>query len=121
MPDGDGSMNSAPSDTAAGLVPGLSWPHEGAVINLYDEPSLHLHSLTPIAAIVVGILLLFLGRKLFWLFVAAIGFVVGAEVAATMFPHQSEWVLIFGVVLGLIGALVAILVQKVAIGVGGFL
>jgi hypothetical protein len=92
-----------------------------AAMNLKDLPTLHLPMAPPIAAIVVGVLLLFLGRKLFWLFVGAIGFVVGTEVATTMLPPHSEWVLIVGVVLGLIGALVAILVQKVAIGVGGFL
>jgi hypothetical protein len=46
---------------------------------------------------------------------------VGTEAAVTLVPQHSEWVLIFGVVLGLLGAIVAILVQKVAIGVGGFL
>jgi hypothetical protein len=33
-----------------------------------------LTSLPPVAAIVVGLVLLFLGRKLFWLFVGAMGF-----------------------------------------------
>ena len=116
-------MNSAGNDSVAGLVHGRLWPHGMAVAeSLRRAEPLHLHSLTPIAPrLSSGILLLFLGRKLFWLFVAAIGFVVGAEAATTMFPQHSEWVLIFGLVLGLVGALVALLVQKVAIGVGGFL
>jgi hypothetical protein len=70
---------------------------------------------------VVGIVLLFLGRKLFWLFVGAVGFVVGMEAAAVLFPHQPDWALIVGLILGLIGAVIAIFVQKIAIGIAGFL
>ena len=80
-----------------------------------------LTSLPPVGAILVGILLLFLGRKLFWLFVGAVGFVVGVEVAATLFPHQPDWSLIVGLILGLIGAVIAIFVQKIALGIAGFL
>jgi hypothetical protein len=78
-------------------------------------------SFSPVAALLVGVLLLFLGRKLFWLFVAAIGFIVGAEIAAAAFPHQPGWELVGGLILGVVGALFAILVQKIAIGIGGFL
>jgi hypothetical protein len=79
------------------------------------------NALPVLPAIVVGVLLLFLGRKLFWLFVGAIGFVVGMEVAAILYPHQPDWALIVGLILGLIGAVIAIFVQKVAIGIAGFL
>jgi hypothetical protein len=65
--------------------------------------------------------LLFFGRKLFWLFVGAVGFLVGVEVAAVLFPHQPDWSLIAGLILGLIGAIAAVLVQKIAIGIAGFL
>lgn len=78
-------------------------------------------SLPPIAAIVVGLLLLFFGRKLFWLFVGATGFVVGLEIAATLFPQQGDLGVIIGLILGLIGAVAAIFVQKIAIGIAGFL
>jgi len=76
---------------------------------------------SPLPAVVVGILLLTLGRKLFWLFVAAIGFLVGVELAAPLVPHDSGWALIAGVVLGVVGAILALAVQKVAVGVAGFL
>ena len=81
----------------------------------------NLTLLSPVSAILVGALLLFLGRKLFWLFVGAIGFVVGAEAAAALFPHQPDLAMIGGLVLGLIGAVIAIFVQKIAVSVGGFL
>jgi uncharacterized membrane protein YeaQ/YmgE (transglycosylase-associated protein family) len=73
------------------------------------------------ASAVVGIVLLLAGRRLFWLFVAVMGFVVGTEIAAELFPQQSEMMMIGGVILGIAGAVLAFLVQKIAIGVGGFL
>ncbi|EDY18690.1 hypothetical protein CfE428DRAFT_3727 [Chthoniobacter flavus Ellin428] len=80
-----------------------------------------LASLPPVAALGVGLVLLFFGRKLFWLFVGAVGFVVGLEAATVLFPHQPDWALIAGLILGLIGAIIAIFVQKMAIGIAGFL
>lgn len=83
-------------------------------------PAFHLHALPPVAALMVGIVLLFFGRKLFWFFVGATGFVVGAEGAALLFPHQPNWELIAGLILGLLGIVIALALQKVAIGVAGF-
>lgn len=86
-----------------------------------DHLSKELASLPPVAALIVGLVLLFFGRKLFWLFVAAVGFVVGLDAATVLFPQQPDWALIAGLILGLIGAVVAIFVQKIAIGIAGFL
>jgi len=92
--------------------------HKGlTAIHLPAEVS----SLPPIAALLVGLLLLFFGRKLFWLFVGATGFVVGMEVATALFPHQNDWAVITGLILGLVGAVAAVFVQKIAIGIAGFL
>ena len=75
----------------------------------------------PLAFLLVGLLLLLLGRRLFWLFVAVAGFVIGVEAAPYILPHQGElFTLVVALVLGLLGALLAIFVQKLAIGVGGF-
>ena len=71
--------------------------------------------------IVLGGTLLVLGRRLFWLFVAAIGFVIGIQ-AANRFFHGSELTtIIAGLVLGIIFALIAIFVESLAIGIAGFL
>jgi len=86
----------------------------------FHAPAWQLHALPPMAALIVGVVLLLFGRKLFWFFVGAIGFVVGAEAAAALFPHQSETELIAGLILGLLGIAFAILLQKAAIGVAGF-
>jgi hypothetical protein len=68
-----------------------------------------------------GIALLTLGRKLFWLFVALIGFEVGAYVAARVFTPQPDWiVLVIAVAVGIVGALLAIFLQQVVVAAAGF-
>ena len=54
-----------------------------------------------ILVIIFGGALLLVGRKLFWLFVGVIGFVIGIQVA-TRFFHGSELItIVAGVVLGI--------------------
>jgi hypothetical protein len=75
----------------------------------------------PLLFVLVGLLLLLLGRKLFWLFVAVAGFVIGAKATPYILPHQSElFTLLVAILLGLTGAFLAIFLQKVAIAIGGF-
>ena len=70
---------------------------------------------------IVGALLLTLGRRLYWLFVAAIGFAVGLALASRLLSAQPEWVaLLVGLALGAIGAVLALFVQRLAIGAAGF-
>ncbi|HTG43400.1 MAG TPA: hypothetical protein VK633_02590, partial [Verrucomicrobiae bacterium] len=72
------------------------------------------------ASVIVGIVLLFFGRRLFWLFVAGAGFAAGLFFARDHFHIQSDWlVLAIAVMADLIGALLAVLAQKLAIGLGG--
>jgi len=76
----------------------------------------------PILGLVFGILLLIFGRKLFWLFVGAVGFLFGLSIATRFFSAQPEWVvLVIALVMGLIGALLAVFVKRIAIAVAGFL
>jgi len=76
----------------------------------------------PTISVLVGAAILLLGRRLFWLFVAAMGFVFGAQIATqvTHKPPSSPVVLLVAIGLGILGALLAILLQKLAIGVAGF-
>src|SRR3990172_11432815 len=72
--------------------------------------------------VVVGLLLLAVGKRLFWLFVAAVGFVATLAVATRFFQPQSELTLfVIGVVAGFVGALLGVFAQKLAIGIAGFL
>lgn len=72
--------------------------------------------------IIEGTLLLILGRRLFWFFVAGVGFLVGLEYTQQVQVFQSEIVVwIFALVMGVIGALLALFFQKVAIALAGFI
>lgn len=71
---------------------------------------------------VIGIAILLLGRKLYWLFVGAIGFLSGLNIAPLVagdLPGLDP--LLVGVALGLICALLAVFLQRLAIAVAGFL
>ncbi len=75
-----------------------------------------------IVRLLVGGVLLILGRKLFWLFVAAVGFAAGWAVATDLLNVQPEWLaLVLALAVGVVGALIAQFVQRVAIGLAGFL
>lgn len=68
----------------------------------------------------LGASLLIWGRKLFWLFVAAAGFVTGWQVAQAV--TQNELIGVFvGIFFAIGGALLAIFLKTIAIGVAGFL
>ena len=70
---------------------------------------------------VSGVVLLVLGWKLFWLFVGVVGFAAGLQAAQLYFGPQPFWVLwAVGLVCGIIGAVLALFFQKLAIGIGGF-
>jgi Domain of unknown function (DUF4203) len=76
----------------------------------------------PVASAILGVILLFFGRKLFWLCVAAVGFAGGLEIGRHLFHNPSPvLLLIISLLLGLVGALLAVFLQKVAIAVVGFL
>jgi hypothetical protein len=70
---------------------------------------------------VLGFLLLVLGRKLYWLFVGVVGFVLGVSLGMAIFPTESELVLIaVAVIAGVIGSILANVAQRLAIAIAGF-
>ena len=72
--------------------------------------------------IALGGVLLVLGRKLFWLFVAGVGFAVGMFVTPLLLPDVPQGVtLAAAIALAVLGAVLAITVQKIAIGLVGFI
>lgn len=77
--------------------------------------------MTDLISFLLGIALLVAGRRLFWLFVGALGFITGLQLAS-VFPQLSqETVLLIGLILGVVFALLAIFLQRLAVGVAGFL
>jgi hypothetical protein len=76
------------------------------------------------AAIVSGILgssLLLFGRKLFWLFVGAVGFGIGLQFTERFWHGSSTVGVLVALAAGVVFALLAILFQTLAIGAAGFL
>jgi hypothetical protein len=76
----------------------------------------------PILSAAIGVIVLFFGRKLFWLCVAALGFAAGVTLASQLVNEPTPLLqLTFALLLGFIGALLALFLQKLAIGLVGFL
>jgi hypothetical protein len=72
--------------------------------------------------ILVGVVLLFLGRRLFWVFVGAAGFIAGLNLAETLFAGAQAWtILAVGLIAAAVGAVLAIFLQKAMVAVAGFL
>ena len=69
----------------------------------------------------VGLALLVFGRKAFWLFVSGVGFVLGINVATQVVRVPQDWlVLAIALIGGLLGALLAVLLQQAAVGLAAF-
>lgn len=79
-------------------------------------------TLSPLVNFIIGLAVLLFGRHLFWLFVAAAGFVLGVMVAPQLLPGQPDWlILLVALALGLVGALLAVVVQQIAVALAGFI
>jgi len=71
--------------------------------------------------ILVGLALIFFGRKLFWLFVGGVGFIVGFQIASNALLGQPVWIiLLIAVGAGLLGIIAAIFLQRIVVGIAGF-
>ncbi|MDT8307203.1 MAG: hypothetical protein RRC07_14825, partial [Anaerolineae bacterium] len=72
--------------------------------------------------LIVGLATLLLGRQLFWLFVAAAGFVLGFNLARQFLGPEVTWVVtLVGLFVGLLGAFLATFAQRLAIAIAGFI
>ena len=72
-----------------------------------------------------GVVLLLAGRRLYWLFVAAVGFGLGSLLAQSFFEEggagrQDAWIVFAVAILaGIVGAILAVLFQKLAVALAG--
>jgi hypothetical protein len=71
--------------------------------------------------VVLGGALLVAGRKLFWLSVGTIGFLIGIGVAARLMHGSELTTVVVGLLLGAVFAVLAMFLQSMAIGLAGFL
>ena len=75
---------------------------------------------TATGQIVAGLLLLFLGRRLFWLFVGVVGFFAGVQFGDRIFAGMENWMLLLlSIGLGVIAAVLALALQRLAVMVAG--
>lgn len=75
----------------------------------------------PVISGLIGAIILFFGRKLFWLCVAAVGFAGGVELAPHLMHEPTPLLaLTVAIVLGFVGALLAMFLQKIAVAIVGF-
>lgn len=80
----------------------------------------HQLSATPMIQALLGLLLLVLGRKLFWVFVGIVGFFFGLHFGQELLKGQPElFVLVAAVAIGLVGALLAIFLERLAVAIAG--
>jgi hypothetical protein len=71
--------------------------------------------------IVLGLILLVFGLKLFWLFVAIAGFLFGMQFGDLILPFQPLLIrLLVALGAGFLGALLSVLAQRVAFALAGF-
>jgi len=71
---------------------------------------------------IAGIALLVAGRRLFWLAVGLLGFIAGYQAMerwGSGLPHSAAFVV--AVAVGVIGMILAVVVQRVAVALAGFL
>jgi hypothetical protein len=92
---------------------------------MLDHPQAYLDLSPPVARAVLavlGVALIAAGRRLFWLAVAALGFVAGLyaiERWAPQLPRTTE--LVVALAAGILGLILALVVQKAAVALAGFL
>jgi hypothetical protein len=82
---------------------------------------IHLDPAIAWPGIALGLILLIFGRRLFWLFVGVLGFLLGAQLGATLLADQPLWVqLMLGLGAGVLGIVVSLIAQRVAFALVGF-
>jgi len=78
--------------------------------------------ITPLLNIVLGIILLTMGKKLYWLLVAVVGFLIGLALATQYIRLDPPWLIYFVALgAGIIGAVLGIFLQRFAISLVGFI
>ena len=68
-----------------------------------------------------GAILLIAGRKLYWFFIAVAGMIAGIALSSIFLDAENlTWRIIFAVLGAALGAILAVAIQKIAIGIVGF-
>ena len=74
-----------------------------------------------ISVVVAGLVALFLGHRLYWLFVTVIGFGAGVLFAPQLLPGQSNVIhLMASLACGFVGTMLTLVLRKTAAGIAAF-
>lgn len=74
-----------------------------------------------ILSAMIGFAMLIIGRQLFWLSVAGLGFLLGMNYATQFYQGSTEIILLVSLGIGFLGAVLAYALQRAAAGLVGFL
>jgi hypothetical protein len=70
----------------------------------------------------VGLVVLLWGRRLFWLLVGGVGFLLGAQLAGSLLGDQEQWVILLAALAaGVLGAVIAVFLERIAFALVGLL
>jgi hypothetical protein len=69
----------------------------------------------------IGLSLLLIGRQLFWIAIAGLGFILGLNYLTQFFPGSHETILLISLGIGALGAVLAYALQRTAATLLGFL
>ncbi|HEY2826559.1 MAG TPA: DUF4203 domain-containing protein [Pirellulales bacterium] len=85
------------------------------------EITLNMDAVPAWVLVLLGVVVLLFGRSLYWAFIAIAGFLLGMALANEWLADKQEWVRILAAVgAGLIGAVLGIVLQRLAFAIGGF-
>lgn len=69
----------------------------------------------------IGLAVLVMGRQIFWIFIAGLGFALGLLISTQYYNAQFEWqVFLISTIIAVVGAILAYTVQRFAAGLAGF-
>lgn len=69
----------------------------------------------------IGFAVLIMGRQIFWVFIAGLGFALGLLLSSQLSSSLLEWqILLISSLVAAVGALLAYTVQRLAAGIAGF-
>ena len=83
--------------------------------------NIHVVAVPAVVTVLLGIVLLLFGRKLYWAFVAIAGFLIGMQLANEYLADKDQWIRIAASVgAGVIGAILGMFLQRLGFAIGGF-
>jgi len=69
---------------------------------------------------IIGLAILVMGRQIFWVFIAGLGFALGLLISTQFYNAQYEWqILLISTLVAIVGAILAYTVQRLAAGIAG--